>query len=306
MPYTLARLGLALLLALLSGILLFVCLRLEDSAGASLAQYLGTLIGEDLGEEGPVTAMLCAWLCGTIGLHFIIMHYAGYLLKAGHIAVLSEAWATGGVPEKQVAFGKEVVLNRFGSVHAYLALDRLVDGAVSQLNKAIGKAGEAFEDIPGVAAISGAVQFFLRIALGHVDECCLAFSFYRKKGGPFHDAADGVVLYFQNWKTLLKTAGALTLACCLLYGVLAIMSIIIFSCFMGDGSILPAGFAGGFFFWIIKTSFIDSWVMVKMVNAFFEKAKDMEPAVDLYGQLAGYSKKFTELWQRAEPKEGSV
>jgi hypothetical protein len=300
MPYTLARFGLALLLALLSGILMFVCLRLEGSVGASLAHVLGGLIGEDLGEDGPAAAVFCIWLCGTIGLHFIIMRYAGYLLKAGHIAVLSEALGTGSVPENQVAFGKQAVLNRFGAIHAYLVLDRLVDGAVSQLCKAVSKTGEAFEDIPGVPVISEATQLFLRIALGHVDACCLAFSFYRKRANPFQDAADGVVLYFQNWKTLLKTAGALTLACCGLYCALGIASLIVFACFMNDGTNLPAAYAGGFFFWVIKASLIDSWVMVKMVAGFFAEARDKEPAVDVYDKLAGLSGKFRELWQRAE------
>jgi len=83
MPYTFARLGLALLLALLSGILLAICLVLESSMGADAAQFIGGLIEEDLGEDGATIAMLCIWLAGTVGLHFIIMNYAGYLLKAG-------------------------------------------------------------------------------------------------------------------------------------------------------------------------------------------------------------------------------
>jgi hypothetical protein len=302
MPFTLARFGLSLLLAFLSGLLLIVCLSLEDSLGASLAQFIGDLIEEDMGENGAAVAMLSIWLSGTIGLNFVIKHYAGYLVRAGHIAVLSEALATGNVPENQIAFGKRAVLDRFGAIHAFLVLDRLVDGAVGQLCQAVDKAGEAFDKVPGVAAISGAVQLFLRIALGHVDECCLAFSFYRKDAGPFKSAVDGVVLYFQNWTTLLKTAGAVTLACCLMYAVLGFMALIIFVLFMGvDESGFAAAFLGGFFFWVIKSSFIDSWVMVRMTAGFFEKAKDMDPAVDVYDKLTGLSGKFKELVRRSEP-----
>jgi len=300
MPYTLARFGLALLLALLSGILLALCLSLESSLGESLAQFIGGLIEEDLGEDGPAIAMFCLWLCGTIGLHFLLMNYAGYLLKAGHIAVISEALSTGRVPENQVAFGKRAVLDRFGATHAYLALDRLVDGAVGQLCRAVSKTGEAFEKVPGADAVFGLAQLFLRIALGHVDECCLAFSFHRKQDSAFKSATDGVVLYFQNWKTLLKTAGTLTLACGALYVLLGLLALIIFALFMDEGSGLPAAYAAGFFFWVIKASFIDSWLMVRMVTWFFEKAKDMEPSVDLYGRLASLSSKFTELWRHPE------
>jgi len=141
--------------------------------------------------------------------------------------VISEALATGNVPENQKTFGKQAVLKRFGGIHAYLVLDRLVDGAANQLCNVVAKTGEAFEKVPGVTAISGVVQFFLRIALGHVDECALAYSFYRKDSGTFKSATNGIVLYFQNWKTLLKTAGALTFVCCGLYALLGFASIVI-------------------------------------------------------------------------------
>jgi hypothetical protein len=300
MPYTLARFGLALLLTLCSGILLLICLKQTDGLGVSLARLIESLIQEDLGEDGPLMAVLCPWLVGTIVLRFVFMHYAGYLLKAGHIAVISEALATGIVPEKQMAFGKRAVLERFGTTHAYLVLDRLVDGAVEQLCKAVSKVGESFENVPGVAAVSGVAQLFLRIALGHVDECCLALTFHRKSGNAFKDAADSVVLYFQNWKSLLKNAGVATLVCCVLYCVLGVLSLIVFTCLMdADETGIIAAFAGVFFFLTVKSSFIDSWVMIKMVAGFFATAKDAEPAADLYGKLGGLSGKFKDLLRRS-------
>ncbi len=307
MPFTLARFGLALLLAVASGVLMLVCLHLEDSLGMSLADSFSELSGEDLGEDGPLAAMFCIWLCGTLGLRFVIMHYFGYLLKAAHLAVISEALAGGAVPEEQMSFGKKAVLERFGASHVYLLLDRLVDGAVGQLCKGVSKLGEAFDGIPGASAISGAVQLFLRIALGHVDECCLAFTFRRNSGNAFKDAADSVVLYFQNWTGLLKNAGVLTLVCCGLYLVLGILSLIIFVCFMDvDETGLVAAFVAVFFFLVIKMSFIDSWVMVKMVTGFFATAKDQEPAIALYDKLAGLSGKFKELLGRADPAGGTA
>jgi len=301
MPYTLARFGLALLFAFLSGVLLIICLKQEEGLGLTLAQFIETLTQEDLGDDGPLMAVLCPWLIGTIVLRFVIMHYAGYLLKAGHIAVLCEALVTGKVPEKQITFGKKAVLERFGTTNAYLALDRLVDGATGQLCKGISKVSETFEDIPGVSVISGVAQLFLRIALGHVDECCLAFTFFRKSGNVFKDAADSVVLYFQNWSSLIKNAGVLTLVCCVLYAVLGVFALILFACLLGaDGTGFPAAFAGAFFFIAIKTSFIDNWVMIKMVAGFFETAKDMEPAADLYGKLAGISHNFGKLLRNNE------
>ena len=301
MPYILARFGLALLLAFFSGIFLLICLGLESSLGVTLAQSLGALIQEDLGDDGPRIAMLCIWLAGTLGMHFIIMHYAGYLLKAGHIAVVSEILVTGVVPNKQLSFGKQAVLERFGATHAYLALDRLMDSAIGELCKAVSKLGETFENVPGAGVISGVLQLFLRIALGHVDECCMALTFYRKGENAFKAATDSVVLYFQNWKTLVKNAATTTLVCCVLYVFLGIISFIVFGIFIdADEEGLFAAFVAVFFFLTIKVSFIDSWVMIKMVAGFFEQAKNAEPSADLYAKLTELSGKFKEMLHRSE------
>ena len=48
---------------------------------------------------------------------------------------------------------------------------------------------------------------FLDISLGYVDECCLGYTFYHPAQNPYKSAADGVIIYFQNWKTLLKGCG---------------------------------------------------------------------------------------------------
>lgn len=256
MPYTLARFGLALLFAALSGILMIMCLRMQDSLGVTLAQLLSELLQEDLGEDGPLATVFLIWLSGTIGLRFIFMHYAGYLLKAGHLAVVSHAFASGIVPPNQMAFGKKAVLDRFGESHAYLLLDRLLDAAVGQLCKGVSKVEESFKNVPGADVVSGVTQIFLGIALGHVDECCLSLSFHRKSGNAFKDAADSVVLYFQNWQNLLKNAGVATLVCCLLYAVLGVISFIIFACFMdADKTGMPAAFAAVFFFHCHKVVF---------------------------------------------------
>ena len=74
MPYTLARFGLALSLSLCSGILLVICLKQTDGLGVSLASLIESLTQEALGEDGPLMAMLCPWLAGTIALRFAFMH----------------------------------------------------------------------------------------------------------------------------------------------------------------------------------------------------------------------------------------
>lgn len=107
--------------------------------------------------------------------------------------------------------GKQMVKERFGAANAYYALDRLISGAVSQLQKTVGKLEDVFGNIPGVSAIIDFVQIFIGIALGYIDECCLGYTFIKKEDSAFKAGCDGVVIYFQNVKYLLKSAAVTTL-----------------------------------------------------------------------------------------------
>nr|MDE7445113.1 hypothetical protein [Lachnospiraceae bacterium] len=63
-----------------------------------------------------------------------------------------------------------------------------------------------FGGISGVSSIVNFVQIFIGIALGYVDEYCLGYTFYKKEEGAFKCGCDGVVIYYQNAKHLLKNA----------------------------------------------------------------------------------------------------
>ena len=45
---------------------------------------------------------------------------------------------------------------------------------------------------------------FLDIFLGYVDECCLGYTFAHPEQNAYKLAADGVVIYFKNWKKNMK------------------------------------------------------------------------------------------------------
>ena len=74
------------------------------------------------------------WLGASAGAVGVTQYYIGYLLKAGHIAVVTHLVKTGSLPENQFAYGKEVVKEKFATAAAYFAVDRLVSGAVRQIN----------------------------------------------------------------------------------------------------------------------------------------------------------------------------
>lgn len=68
-----------------------------------------------------------------------------------------------------------------------------------------------FDEILGVSAIVDFIQIFIGIALGYIDECCLGYTFIKKEDSALKAGCDGVVIYFQNVKHLLKSAAVTTL-----------------------------------------------------------------------------------------------
>lgn len=253
------------------------------------------------------------WIGGTEAVNFFLRHYLGYLVKAGHVAVVAQAMTTGQVPDDQINFGKNMVKERFAEANVYFALDKLVSGAVKQLGRTFGNVAHLLmlDRLPGFNKVEQLVKFYLDVALGYVDECCLGWSFLHKEQSPFKSAADGVVIYFQNWKELLKAA-AKTVAIALV-GVAAITLIVA----------VPLGIlvkifgihgAGGFFAFVIafsaaravKNAFLDSWVMVSMMTKFLELAPNTELSVDLYGKLCGLSDRFKELFNKGQAESGAA
>ena len=60
--------------------------------------------------------------------------------------------------------------------------------------------------IPGVHQLAGILQAFLRVAVGLIDEVILAHAIRTGSTNPWDSTKDGVILYGQNYKTMLKNA----------------------------------------------------------------------------------------------------
>jgi len=120
-----------------------------------LAIFAG--IGWLFGDLGLVIG-LCIWGGSIKVVHLVVMNYAGYLVKAGHIAVLAEAAATGKVPANQVQYGKDKVKERFVTSNVYFAVDKLVAGAVKEIQRGIEKVSNFLDFIPGMDKVAGSCQ----------------------------------------------------------------------------------------------------------------------------------------------------
>jgi len=277
------RLGLGMVTILISLILLALCLG------------LGWLFG----SEG-MGVMFLVWLGGTGAIRLALMHYCGYMIKAGHVAILARAVNEGAVPANQVQEARQMVTERFLNANVYFAVDKLVDGAVRELQRYVEKAGNFLNAVPGVEWLVKGVNFFLSIALGYIDECCLGYTFIRKEQNAFKSAADGVVIYYKNWKVLLKDAAWTALT---VIGLTLGVTLVVFVVFGGLFKVFGwshyiAFFLALFVALAVKFAFIDSWILVKMMTTYMQAVPQTTIPFDLYGKLSNYSNKFRELYQR--------
>jgi hypothetical protein len=193
-----------------------------------------------------------------------------------------------------------MVLERFATSNVYFAVDKLVAGAVKQLSSYLQRAGNALDAIPGMTVIVKIGKLFLDISLGYIDECCLGYTFHKREQGAFKSAADGVVLYAQNWKKLLSDAAKTTL---LVLGLLCAVTLVVFVVLGVMCKLF--GLPGYIAFLIacliaftVKFAFIDSYVLVNMMVAYMEAVPSTQLDFDLYGKLCAVSSKFAELYEK--------
>lgn len=251
--------------------------------------------------------MFIIWL-SLIGIvNFFLNHYIGYLVKAGHVAVITIAFQTGQVPANPFETGKTMVKERFGTSNVYFALDKLVAGSVKQLQRTLGRITDGLLGaLPGADGVKSLMNMFLDISLGYVDECCLGYTFAHPEQNAYKLAADGVVIYFKNWKTLLKDAAKTTGVVILSFVAVTLVAFVLFG-----GLFRLFGWSGFMAFIIsllfaytVKYAFIDSWILVKMMSSYMQVAPTTQITFDLYGKLCNLSKKFKELFNKgtSEPQ----
>ena len=194
---------------------------------------------------------------------------------------------------------------RFATSNIYFAVDKLITGAVKQIQNKIDKLGNKLDFIPGMEAVAGLAKFFVSISLGYIDECCFGWTFYNPQQGAFKSAADGVVIYAQNWKTLLKDA-AKTMAKTI--GLMVVMTLVIF---IPVGLLFKifkwSGFAAFLLAlliaWVVKFAFLDSYIMCQMMVSYMQVAPNTVITFDLYSKLCGISSKFKELFQKGQAED---
>lgn len=286
MKFSWLKLAIGAVITLISIVLLLICV------GIGALFRNGTIL----------MFMVLIWLSLSFGVYEFAMYYVGYMVKAAHIAIITTAVTEGQIPDNMVEVGKNMVKERFAASNAYFALDRLISGAVKQLQRIVGKIDDIFGGIPGVSVVVNFVQIFIGIALGYVDECCLGYTFYKKDEGAFKCGCDGVVIYYQNAKHLLKSAAVTSLIVIVAtFAAWVIPFAVIGGVFaLFNWSPIIAFFIALMVALVVKSAFIDSYMLVKTMISYMEVAPQTEITYDLYDKLCKLSGKFKDLFNKAQ------
>jgi hypothetical protein len=137
----------------------------------------------------------------------MVVRYFLYLLKCGHIVVLTELITSGRIAngdEGMFAYGKRVVKSRFGEVSALFVVDRVVSGVVRAFNRTLDFVAGLLP-IPGLSSVVSFANSVVYAATTYIDETIFSYGLARQETNPWASAKDGLIYYAQNSKEILKT-----------------------------------------------------------------------------------------------------
>ncbi|MBM3187578.1 MAG: hypothetical protein FJZ90_02525 [Chloroflexi bacterium] len=290
MPVLLVRLGVSLLFWVVSLVYL------------GIAGGIAWLVGQAVPFLGVI--LFIAALVGVGPLYKLAQRYVFYIIKAAHVAVISELLVSGQLPAgvSQLQWGKERVQERFGEASVMFVIDEMVSGIIRAFTNTVYRVASWLpgDALRGLGQVIGRV---IRYALDYVDEAILARAFWLRGESVWATARDGVVLYGMVWKPLLLNAVALMF----LSYVPFLIVLILFAAPVGFLLSLISTQVGGWSIiatlvlaFLVKVAVGDSFAMTAMIAAYQRETAGLEPDPAMSARLEGVSSKFGELKQRAE------
>ncbi|WP_438314667.1 hypothetical protein [Sporosarcina sp. FA9] len=289
--------------------------------GLAALLFLGIMIGigflmlKMFGEGSAAFIIVMLFAFGVIygGLRFL-ERYVLYMVKVGHISVVVELLRSGQIPDGkgQIAYGKDQVKKNFGSANVAFVIDNAVHGAVKQIQRWMLRVGEFFNFVPGAKNIIGILNSIMSVSLNYIDEAVVSYIILRRNEERdetvWKSASDGVVLYAQSWKGIIKTAAGAVL---LIYAFSIITFLVFALPLMGIGKLMTLNSPElGFFTGaiaviaayvltvVLKRAIVDPIVTIAMIRSYQMSIKNLEPEIDLQQKLLGVSGKFKNLFNK--------
>jgi hypothetical protein len=295
-------------------IIVYAAITLAYIAASGTGAGIGWGAGHVFGEGGgPVGLALWGGIAG-FGLVSIVLYwireYILYIVKAGHVAVMVHLIEGRDIPggQGQVAYSRKVVTERFAEANVLFAVDQLIKGVLAAITGLIGGVA-AFIPIPGLDGLIKIINAVVRMSVTYVDEIILGYNIRIGSTTPFETARQGVVLYAQNGRTMLKNAIWLTAFIWLVGAALFLLLLAPAGAIVYAMPGQPAGWAFVFAIllaWACVSAFIEPFAIAALMQVYFRTIDGQVPNPEWDRRLEDASKKFRELKDRAGQELGAT
>jgi hypothetical protein len=245
--------------------------------------------------------------------------YCLYMVKAAHVAAITEYLRTGAVPVTEngyqgvLAFGKEKVGKHFGAANIAFVCDKFVAAATRQIMRWVNKAQNLLSFVPGSKNVFAVVNFILSTALNFMDEAVLSYIFYHEEEkSSFKKACDGLVYYAQAWKGMIMGAAKVAV---FVWCLRIICFVICYAIIGGAVMFLTRGGNIGFIVAVIfasvltyglQTILIEPYATCMMIKDYHRAIAGQTLKADMYGTLCKVSSGFKNLFDKSKSQPAPV
>lgn len=267
---------------------------------------VGYGVGHVIPDGGPESLAVWGGIAGFVVTGVVvywIREYILYVVKAGHIAVLVHLLDGRPIPggQGQIAYARSVVTARFAEANVLFVLDQLVKGILRAITGLL-SGFAAVLPIPGLQGLVQFVNSVVRMSVTYVDEIILGHIIRTDSKSPFETGRQGLVLYAQNGRTMIKNAIWLAV----IWWVVAIV-IFIFALAPAAAVLyaMPGQVAGWSFVlaivftWAFCASFIEPFCIAALMQVYFGAIAGQVPNPAWDARLSEASGQFRDLKERA-------
>lgn len=290
----------------------FIVFRLVVYFGITIAYVIATGVGAGIGygvgniTDNPGGFAIWGGIFG-FGIVSVVVYwvreYILYILKAGHIAVMVHLIDGREVPDGQgqIEYAQRVVRARFAEASLLFVVDQLIKGVIRVITGLIGGVANMLP-IPGLQAIAGFVNSVVRMSLTYVDEIILGYNIRTDSQAPFDTARQGVVLYAQNGRLMVKNAVWLAL---FMWALAFVVFLVMLAPAAALLYLMPGQLAGWSFVfaivfaWAVKAALLEPFAIAALMQVYFRAIEGQVPDPVWDRRLSEASSHFRELKDKA-------
>ena len=204
--------------------------------------------------------------------------------------------------KKRGVEGKELVKARVKDMSILFAVDALVDGILRTFSRTVVLLADLLP-LPGIENLARVGTSIINRSLTYVDEGIFSYNIMHKEKNLWQAAKEGVILYAQSWKPLLKSAVTLWFVDKLFLLAAFILWMIpcgsIAAASAADNTKIIAFLVAGVLAFLTEKALFEPVSMSTMIVTYQKSIAGQEPNPEWEAKLESVSDKFRELKEKA-------